>query len=845
MPYIFSDLEGFSIEDTIRQIKLDNNNETNDNDNDIIIGNIIDSINTPIEEFFEKKTFNLQNIHYCAFNKKITLLLGNKDLNKLKLYKSLQINNTDPIFNNFNEGNVDIDRETYNRKFKDDISWMPIVAEPSQFSCTEAEKTASQQDIDNINKPSNFITRFNYIFTKIMESDSLLLYSIPYEIEKELRKKNNTTDMQIINLDRIKEIFLQRNTQSTDYSDELNYYAFIVLAIFRSLLINKKTDTINELDYTKNSSFCRNLLYNIYMQNNTLMVLLYYDKYLLSHNGITKHFIYFFSSTVIYFYDNIKASVNNKTRDNIIDKYDELDTTNLSHSRLKSIINICNRTVKKWIAYSYTDIIYLLCISYITSTNIEKKPLAGLYQHNRSEDDYFYPIRVGISSSSMRKELQYTSSEYPIIQIFGNRQFSFVNSTYKIDDKNMLICLYMAYLLNYIYINNNVLKSISKLEISKLTLTPYNGRIKNSNMTETTILYRDPGIANFDTSEICIENIIISNTDVINYKNYTDTHYILNQYSILEDIPELSDENLIQVIYNGILKHNEKDYYAFSIIKKNVKDFYILSDEKIMQYFKPFIESIINMIINILSIDEVTQIISDLEKNISDITLELDKIKDKTENNAYVTSDANNNTEINYVKSLKKELLENKKDIFEKKKNNSENILHKNEEYFKLIDITKNLLSIDEETQIKSDLEKNIDIIDLKLTNVEGETNNKSTNSSIKKMVMNYINDLKKRLLEYKKHILKKINSKNKNKVYIQSPNESIIPKYKLSNEYFKNVTKYKKCEKYNDNLYITTVNYIIKNIASNLKKETLKIIEKDGNDHRLFVLYSTYYTNL
>ena len=777
MTYIFSDLEGSSIENTLTSIKEDNNDTTN-NEEIIIIGNIINSTNIlpSTEEFFDTKTFNLQNISYCTFNDhRIKLLLGNKDLNFLKLYKFLEITQSETvdgvgssyrILANFNIGNIEIIRDIYKKYFSKIVTWKKIKSEPSQFPLTDEEIRQYDASIKNINEPSNFITRFNNIFKNMMDAGSLL-YSIPYEIERELNKVKKS----IIDKEIIKKIFLERNIESKENSDHINYCAFIVLAIFRSLLAANPVLALS-FDYSENklnSNFCRGLLHNIYFGYNTSLILLYKNKYLLSCSGITKYFINFFSndSFITHFYENVANLYNiNDRRElditNLSYMYLPSDTTNLTFDDLKKIIDRCNKTFKEWIK-NYRDPIALLCISYMTTTNIKKTPIKGLYPHNKLEDNYFCPLGVGISPLLLEKELHYISTLFPIIQIFGNRQFGFANSFHKIDDYNMLICLYLSYLLNYIYIDDSD-KVISKCKISlkksKITLCEYNDII-NDDITEMpTVYYNSTTGINEKSDDINIINTL----DTLECNNTLCDedpliHYILNQHSILKHIFK-SNEILIQLMYNGILKYNNIVYYVFSIIKNNLKDFYILSYDNIISYFKTFMDSVTRN--NLLSIDDIDKInanIVALQEKINDINIEETNIMSNLTNNEYKMNSVEENKDTERLKTIisyKQQLLLLEKSTFQEKILNDQDILKKNNDY----------------------------------------------------------------LFKYNKYT------------------DEIAERYKLYNEYSKIITKYKKYKKYYDSFYVNSKNNIIRAISDFLKSEAndkIKDIVRTMKDDILF----------
>ena len=673
MTYIFSELKGSNIKTILNNIKLDNKDNQLTDKNIIIIGNIIDSKNTINYSDINKKSFNLQNIYYCI-NNNIKLILGNEDLNKLKLYKFLQISNTNnnKLFNDFNNGNINLDRVIFDENFTENIKWTHIEYEESQFQCSPNEKMTYEKNINNINQSSNFITRFNNIFKNIMHSGNLL-YSIPYEIEKGLRQKNNI--QQLINFSDIENIISGK--KSKYYTNEINYYAFIVLAIFKSLLNNNiqsfysfnSSNSDHNIIFTKNSSFCKNWLYIIYMQENTSIILLYDNKYLLSYNGLTNYLLMFFhfSIHINIFYNNVKQINDKLSLDiNNLNKYTPLKNININDDGLNSSIICCNNTFKDWIKKSYTDNICLLCILYIISTEtgqiIEK-----LYPDYTIHNQYYRLINIDISVLLANEKIQYITSTKEIIQIFGNKSFNFANSFYKIDDKNMLISLDISNSFNYIYIDDdNNIKSVSKilLKSNEIILSNYTDIITDIQNVNHVVYYNKTIFS--ENSEIYVTYKINNKINYIEDNQYI--YYILKDRFILNKIKNLNEENLIQLIYNGIISYNNIIYYIFTIIKKNIKNFYILTYEDIEKYFTPYIKNINTLAMKeALSKNEYLTMYNDnINSELNDIEININAI-----NNCNI--DMNNN-KMNQVDIL----LNNLSKFFHAKKEMLSNTLNEN-----------------------------------------------------------------------------------------------------------------------------------------------------------------------
>ena len=610
MAYVFSDLEGSSIETMFKAI----NSSVEDTTSQIIItGDILDStnVNLDISMLINHKSFNLRNIHYCILsdiNNRIKLLLGNRDLNKLKLHKLLEIDTNDnlgisdisgipdtdtpdisdeELINNFNNGEITITKEFFLKFFsKKQIKWKYPLTLASPFWLGKTMEDKYKEETATFNFTSDFITRFKYIFKSTMAAGNLL-FTIPYEIGVLLK-------IQGISFSDNSEIVYAFNNE-TLFSDNIEYFAFIVCAIFKSLLVKVvvvEVDEVDEVDTNKssltniiaNSSFCKGWLYTLYTRDNTSMVLLENDKYLLSHGGITKYCIAFFKkqSNIDRFYEKV-----NKLRSS---DYEPFSTEVLTLLDLQTTVNLCNETFKKWIQDSYTDDDNnsLSCISYMTTETAEL--ISNIYPYDDTKSQFFSPIGPGLLTLITNKNIQYISTIYPIIQIFGHKPFGFANSFYRIDIKNMLVCLdisnsflstnmnesYKSF--NYIYINQLKLMSVSNVYLNrKIPKIPYTNIIDNCNKIEKniSILYHNNIYDISDNKQLSILNTV----DINNFIHYAEYDII---YDILNTYLNICITTTTQLIYNGIIYNNGVVYFVFSIIKVFDKDFYILSYNDIL-----------------------------------------------------------------------------------------------------------------------------------------------------------------------------------------------------------------------------------------------------------------------
>lgn len=210
------------------------------------------------------KSHNLHNIKTCLKYPNIHLIFGNRDLNKLKCKYLCVLNGDSPLIKNFNEGNIDLTQKTYDSLCKE----ITEKTKPWKIHRMKNWSPFWNSTIFNENAYANnnfFKERFDEIFGQdpflgTMSAQNLL-YTIPYEIFKDLPHSNLTND----------------------------YRAFIVLAIFRSMcLIGYDNKSLN-IENPHNSSNFKGWLNKLYYKGSVLKVI--HDNnnlYIMSHGGITK-----------------------------------------------------------------------------------------------------------------------------------------------------------------------------------------------------------------------------------------------------------------------------------------------------------------------------------------------------------------------------------------------------------------------------------------------------------------------------------------------------------------------------------------------------------------------------
>ena len=545
MIYILANLDGDDINKTLTSTIINNNNlpckEL------IIIGNIIETIekNNKKQKRYKLSNLNtLKNIHYCLINETVNvkLLLGNKDLKIMNIYKYLEIDtsydfntgdSTIDYINNFNTGDSTIDEKTMKIFTNENklIRWKYSLDDFYEEWSEEYKAIYNSNINDNLKDyqdDSKFMasiyTRFIYLFKFTLNAE-FLLYSIPHEI-------NNILSLTLV-------INYSSKLEKIGTNMKKWILSFIVLSIFRSLLnptnyiANSYTPT-----FTYNSNFCKGWLYSLYLKESTSMILLYNDKYLLSNNRITKRCIDFFL-------------------DKEIQETQESTDSLLS---LKEAVLLCNFAFKRMIKENYDN----------TNINVNVNKFIKNIYFNPIENDFF------LIDESV---IYYTSSHHIIIQIFIYNKFNCPNLFYKINNLNMLVYLNILNTLNCIYINeDNFLNSIVKLHLSPTLKTiPYDNIIQQELEESEELIYinKEYMLKYFGISFIFISNIV--NINNLTYSKFESEFDILNTYFNKYN-------SSIKLIYNGFtVDDNNKIFFIFFIIKTKIKIYYILSENDIFE----------------------------------------------------------------------------------------------------------------------------------------------------------------------------------------------------------------------------------------------------------------------
>ena len=278
---VFSDIEGRKLSSYIcTNCDNDMDNQKTctcltDNDEKIIIcGDIIDSVTSGAEinddqiQLRNNRKYNLQNLIEIHNNDNIELIIGNRDLNKVKLCVLGKLKQTSTLTIAFNEGSILF--KSYSQlciEIKDDM-WEENLNDWPLFWITKDTDTDTIKNSSYYMHSSNnqiFLNRYNDIFKDSMSANELI-NTIPLEL----------------------------NIDTTDQ----DYKAFIVFVVFNSILFpvdnTFKYSNIDNKSAISALNF-RGLLYNILIKQGKTFLYKFVKanstEYFFSHGGITENFM--------------------------------------------------------------------------------------------------------------------------------------------------------------------------------------------------------------------------------------------------------------------------------------------------------------------------------------------------------------------------------------------------------------------------------------------------------------------------------------------------------------------------------------------------------------------------
>ena len=357
----------------------------------IICGDILDSTAPSIDfgkldsdfktKLFKLKSNNIRTILDIVVNDNISIAFGNRDLNKLKVLPltRLEINSTQGnIIQSFNNGTQNINLNGYfeikniiNKQWSCKMSnWYPFWG----GAMDKLENKKYWKNDEQLLGKGFFEDRFIKIFGVDTAQGTMSAQNLKYTIVKELGLYDITRDI-------LDEVRISREDYNLLKED---YFSFVVLAVFRSMLlpgpkIDKNSDIYNFFYFSKKSSelkpiqnhsemnqnMFRGLLHSMFMQKKNNMILTQCiesmlskkcteesSTFLFSHGGVSKEIIQF---NTIQKIKNILISENSDitTLKNIITNaqmtggfYKKLDSEVVVNDILTPINNF-NRSMKE------------------------------------------------------------------------------------------------------------------------------------------------------------------------------------------------------------------------------------------------------------------------------------------------------------------------------------------------------------------------------------------------------------------------------------------------------------------------------------------------------------------
>ena len=592
-----SDLEGISIGSSVPECEKCQNN--NCPCKVYICGDIIDStLSIPTntkenKELFEDKLnehkiFNLRNIYDIITNDKYKLILGNRDINKIKCISLCKLKNTNnnEIIKGFNNSGINLTEDSYGQ-LKKAITIDPWVSNMKNWytfwSAQIKDQKWEKKDWTNTTTYNNepFLTRFDEIFgvdnVKGTMSAQNLLNTIPIETG----------------------IITAENIEKADK----DYLAFIVLAIFNSMLQMHEPTTNDgekiEWDMlTKtNSSFCKGWLYKLYTTSNVCECLEINNKlFLFSHGGITTDLIN--EVEKVKAYKNKLMEKKNDLKqlltdaDTFLQHFTQQKGGNYSETKnsiesitiiksIKSINEIFKQSIKNifiksnqilgnFVEFSPNgDMLFILSMS--APFNCETKFKNNKTLCANTIDTVIYsPIQPGYAN--MRKN-NFVSPGKTIYQIFGHQPVGFGTTIDLIEKDN----------------NKTFLINLDKSNSFRGSATN-NGESKNyiEINNDGTVLNKSEIILSGINNEILLKNI-----DSLDDKDLNNKFYGVNEkkFECNNNLDDLIDfikqtvrkDNKYIVNVHGITK-DEK--YIFSINGSGFsKSFFALGKDKYKDFF--------------------------------------------------------------------------------------------------------------------------------------------------------------------------------------------------------------------------------------------------------------------
>ena len=395
-----------------------------------------------------------------------------------------------------------------------------------------------------------------------------------------------------------------------DDKNNNDYKAFIVLAIFKSLLLKPDVTNFNTLDWNKikkeNSNFCRGWLYQLYVSDRSFICKYETDKtniYLFSHSGLARNIIekapsiydeliglfksktnlYNLLTDVSYYYNKPTLTGGYYADDKTYLKIKVEEINNYFNSKIKTVLD--DESYQK---LPTPDMLFLMCMV----TILDSKELQAKFPKKFDNLDFgklelLTPVQSGFGIMR-NKEYNFFVEGYNLYQIFGHKPLGF-GTTINFIKKNentrlLLIILDTSNTFRATSIDKNYKESYNYFEINSSS-NPKN--TSNINIIEDTDKNKD-GKQNFEFLKFDITN---NKNNEISNKFYYSSDLNINNIQIEENkidgefrnyIRKANGNETYQVNFHGYKERaNERDFifsinygaYDKSLFYLNKKDF--------------------------------------------------------------------------------------------------------------------------------------------------------------------------------------------------------------------------------------------------------------------------------
>jgi UDP-2,3-diacylglucosamine pyrophosphatase LpxH len=608
---VISDMEG---------IKLDSYLPENFDGYIYVCGDLLDSTTsstTPIDftkndfaDFLKYKSNNIYNIMKASLDPKVKYIFGNRDLNKVKCRNLCKLKE-DPnnLVYQFNNGNIELDNRTYNKlkdyllgkklnqrelwNIKSNNAWYPfwngrIATEAPGVNVGDlpTKDWGKPDKIDKQVENKPFLMRFYDIFgpenTSTLDGSmnaKNILYAIPSELG-----------------------YITNNNIDVNNED---YYAFIVLAIYRSMLLtnNSVIKMIKNFDEINNSNQVKGILINLFKKGEASMVVEDNNNvFLLSHGGIPLSVLSQFEklnfdkgiNSDLYNY-LVDASLlwenrnnNNKPseRDSQI-KGDNVITLDYLKNQISKLNNIFKESIKDVVNSNDNDVkpskglLLLLmmtapfnCLQFLDKIDSSKLKIANrqlggddneiikiknemcnLFGINQFNSDFVTPVMSGLGQVRLGYFVLQDSSK-TLYQIFGHKSYGYAITIDKQIEKDQNSVVRTTILMNLDIVNTfNASLYANFIKPNKVFMQYKNGKIN----TYSNILLNEDYIKKETTRNILKVN-----------------EYQQNNTSKLND--SISKDKETNKFFDQIIYSNGVNLYDSFYINNDLNNIQILTD---------------------------------------------------------------------------------------------------------------------------------------------------------------------------------------------------------------------------------------------------------------------------